>query len=373
MNPDAVISAPHLHGGTSVARTMGLVMVALIPTTIWSIVVYGWPALNVLVLALVAAFVAEALCLRIGHRPLLPTLRDGSAVLTGWLLALTLPPWSPWWIPVIGSAFAIIVGKQVFGGLGQNVFNPAMVARAVLLISFPLQMTTWVEPHPFFQEGAPGFVEGLKFTFAGVPDVDAVSSATQLEQLNTSTIQHPNQDSKPGGTLSAPWTPWLGSGPGSLGEGASLLLLLGGLLLISTGVIRWPIPVAMLATVGLLASGFHIIDPQRYPDGLFHLLSGGLMLGAFFIATDPVTSPVTTAGQLVFGAGCGALTYLIRAFGGYPEGVAFAVLLMNAATSLIDLYLRPRPFGRTRRGAPLRIPSEMKSASMEAQNQGKIP
>lgn len=371
MKPHAVISAPHLHAGTSVLRTMSLVMVALIPATVWSIGLYGWPALNGLMLALVAALATEALCLRISHRPLSPMLRDGSSLLTGWLLALTLPPWSPWWIPVIGSAFAIIVGKQVFGGLGQNPFNPAMVARVVLLISFPLQMTTWIEPHPLLQEDAPGFVEGLRITFVGLPDVDGMSRATQLARLNTSANQDPGGASMPSETVSDPWMPWLGSTAGSLGEGASLLLLLGGLLLLFTGVIRWPIPLAMLATVAILASGFHVIDPERYPDGLFHLSAGGLMLGAFFIATDPVTSPVTTAGQLVFGAGCGLLTYLIRTFGGYPEGVAFAVLMMNAATPLIDHYLRPRPFGRTWRGAPLRLSLEVKPASTEVNNQGE--
>ena len=354
MSAVPITAAPHVHVGTSLGRTMGWVMVGLVPATAWSLAHYGWPALNLLLLSMGTALVAEGLALRATGRPVKLALRDGSALVTGWLLALTLPPWAPWWIAVVGAGIAIVLGKQVFGGLGQNPFNPAMVARVVLLISFPLEMTAWIRPRPLFEAASPGFLDGLGITFLGSPPVDTLSGATALDQVKTELAR----GLSPAGVALAQVDPQgmlLGVTRGSLGEGSALLLAAGGVLLLLIGVIRWPIPAAMLGSVAAAAGLFHALDPGCYPGVWFHLFSGGLMLGAFFIATDPVTSPVTLVGQFIFGAGCGLLTFVIRTWGGYPEGVAFAVLLMNAATPLMDHYIRPRIFGRTRSGASLEL------------------
>lgn len=346
------ITGPHAHGPAHVAGIMRSVMLALAPATLFGVYLFGWPALNVLLLCIATALASEALCLRIAGKPIARQLCDGSAILTGWLLALSLPPWTPWWVAVIGSAFAIIVGKQIFGGLGQNVFNPAMLARCALLISFPVPLTLWVAPHPLFAAGSPGFMESLAITFGGTLNFDAVSSATVLGHVKTELTRNIGISQSLDGyydTMQAS----LGFMGGSLGETASLLILAGGLFLLWRRIITWHIPLAMLGTLALLSGVMHMIDAERYAGPLYHLLTGGAMLGAFFIATDMVTSPAAPVGRIVFGAGCGALTYIIRTYGGYPEGVAFAVLIMNAFTPMIDHYLRPRIYGRDRRGNAL--------------------
>lgn len=349
-------SAPHIGSEQSVTRIMLMVMLALLPATLFGLYQFGWPALNVFILCLATALLAEAACLKLAGQPIRPALGDGSAILTAWLLALSLPPWAPWWIAVLGSLFAIVIGKHIFGGLGQNVFNPAMLARTVLLISFPVEMTAWVAPAPLFSHAAPGFLEGLSITFAGMGNMDTITSASSLGHVKTmlTTDAHaplPELIAESFQPLNAA----IGLTSGSLGETSALLFLAGGLFMIVRGIISWHIPVAMLATVGLLAGITWLIDPQSFAPPLFHLLSGGLMLGAFFIATDPVTSPVSNQGKLVFGIGCGILVFVIRQWAGYPEGVAFAVLLMNSATPVIDHYLRPRIFGRNRGGDPLAL------------------
>jgi electron transport complex protein RnfD len=346
------ISGPHYHGRRSVGGIMAQVMLALVPATAFALWQFGWPAVFLFLLTLGSAVFTEALSLRLAGKPLRPFLLDGSGLLTAWLLALSLPPWAPWWIGVVGGAFAIVLGKQVFGGIGQNLFNPAMLARVALLISFPVQMTRWTVPQPLFGAGAPGFVDGLKITFLGGADIDTLSGATVLGHSKTELTRGVGLDVSLSDVY-APLDHLLGLSAGSLGETSALLLLLGGLFLLARRIITWQIPAAMLGTVALLAGVMHLIDPLRYADPLLHVLAGGLMLGAFFIATDPVTSPSSGLGQLVFGAGCGALIYVIRTWGGFPEGLAFAVLIMNAATPLIDHYLRPRVYGRNRRGAPL--------------------
>jgi electron transport complex protein RnfD len=277
---------------------------------------------------------------------------DGSALLTGWLLAMTLPPWAPWWIGVVGAFLAIVIGKQVFGGIGQNLFNPAMVARVALLISFPLEMTLFTSPTPLFSASAPGLLESLGITFGASTQIDAVSSATTLGHLKTELGRGIPLETASGGADGL-WQLSLGTAAGSLGETSGLLLLAGGLFLIWKRIITWHIPLAMLGTLGLLAGIFHLIDPQAYVGPLTHLMSGAAIIGAFFIATDLVTSPVSIRGQLLFGAGCGLLVFAIRTWAGYPEGVAFAVMLMNACTPLIDHYLKPRIYGRDRKGEPL--------------------
>ena len=340
-------SGPFTHAPTSVQKTMVTVLAALVPATAFNIYLFGWPALFLFAVTMAACLGAEALCLRMAGKPM-GALLDGSAAITGWLLAMSLPPWAPWWIAVLGAVFAIPLAKHVFGGLGQNVFNPAMVARVALLVSFPVQMTLFVAPST-----APGFVESLGITF-GTGTLDTMSAASALGYVKTELSRGIAV------TESIKHVPDLmdlarGVRAGSMGETSALLILLGGVVLLWKRIISWHIPVAVMGTVFVLGSMFNAIDPARYTPGLFHLLSGATFLGAFFIATDYVTSPVSKQGQLVFGIGVGALTWLIRTYAGYPEGMAFAVLLMNSLTPIIDQHFRPRTFGRTRKGEPLAL------------------
>jgi electron transport complex protein RnfD len=328
------------------------VWLAMLPASLYGVYLFGWPALNLLIVSSAAALAAEALTLYMAGKPVPPSLGDGSALITGWLLAMTLPPWAPWWIAVVGAFFAVVVGKQVFGGIGQNLFNPAMLGRVALLIAFPLEMTTWIAPQPLFSVHAPDFYDSLAITLGGDTGVDALSGASLLGHIKTELARSlPLQDVLP--AIFSLQQAAVGEIRGSLGETSALLILLGGLFLLWRRIISWHIPFAMLATVALLATVMNLVDPGRYADAGVHLLSGGLMLGAFFIATDPVGSPSSPRGQLVYASGCGALVYIIRTWAGFPEGVAFAVLLMNAATPLIDHYLRPRVYGRNSSGEPL--------------------
>lgn len=349
-------SSPFTTATIRVPQLMGWVMLALAPATAWGVLVFGWPALFLLLVTAVSAVLWEAVCLKLAGRPVRGHLYDGSALLSGWLLALSLPPWAPWWIGFFGAFLAIVVGKQVYGGIGQNLFNPAMLARIALLVSFPLEMTTWVHPAPWFWPHSPGLSESLAIVFGSAP-VDAYSGATVLGGVKTALTQ----DILPGDTLAKSFSlasALFGYSGGSLGETSELLILGGGLWLLRKKVITWHIPVSLLTTLAVLAGFAHLWDAARYAGPLVHLASGGVMLTAFFIATDYVTSPNTRAGQLIFGAGCGLLIYVIRTFGGYPEGAGFAVLLMNAATPLIDHYVRPRIYGRDRKGRPLELDHE---------------
>lgn len=349
-------AGPFAHERVSIARTMGLVMLALLPATLFSLWQFGWPAIYLFLVTLATVLVAEAACLRIAGKPIRPFLFDGSAVLTGWLLAMTLPPWAPWWTGVVGGLIAIVMAKHVFGGIGQNLFNPAMVGRVALLIAFPLELTRFVNPAPLFASGSPDWQQGLAITFGGQYP-DAFSGATLLGHVRTELGQgHLLSDILP--NLYSPVADAVGTLSGSLGEGSALLILFGGLFLLFKRVITWHIPLAMLGTLALAATLMHLIDPEHYVGPLYHLISGASLLGAFFIATDLVTSPVTTRGQILFGAGCGLLVYVIRTWTGYPEGVAFAVMLMNACTPLIDHYIRPRVYGRDRKGEPLEYADE---------------
>ncbi|MGR9051904.1 MAG: RnfABCDGE type electron transport complex subunit D, partial [Gammaproteobacteria bacterium] len=322
---------------------------------VFGIYLFGWPALNLFLVTVLSALFFENLCLRIaGHAAPWNVLKDGSALLTGWLLAMTMPPWAPWWIGVVGSAIAIVIGKQVYGGLGQNVFNPAMLARIALLISFPVELTTWANVAPLFSEQAPGFVESLGITFLGLEQTDAYTGASMLGHVKTELTQnralHEIMAAMPQDKMT-----WIGFMRGSLGETSTYLLLLGGLWLLFRGVISWHIPVSVIVSVCLFSGLFHFWDPERYLSPWVHVGSGALIFAAFFIATDYVTSPNSIAGQLVFGFGCGLLIFIIRTWGGYPEGAGFAVLLMNAMTPLIDHYIKPRIYGRDRKGVPLEV------------------
>ena len=346
-------SGPFTHGSSSVQKTMVTVLAALVPATLFNIYLFGWPALFLFAVTLGACLGAEALCLRIAGKPVMSALTDGSAAITGWLLAMSLPPWAPWWIGVLGAVFAIPLAKHVFGGLGQNVFNPAMVARVALLVSFPVQMTLFVTPHPLFAEGSLSFGQALGITF-GTGTLDSMSAASALGFVKTELSRGiPAAES----IKHVPDLMDLARGvrAGSMGETSALLILVGGLVLMAKRIISWHIPVSVMGTLFVMGTVFNAIDPGRFTPGLFHLLSGATFLGAFFIATDYVTSPVSKQGQLVFGIGIGLLSWVIRTFAGYPEGMAFAVLLMNSLTPIIDQHFRPRSFGRTRKGEPLAL------------------
>ena len=355
-----LISGAHVGANTSVSHIMRQVMLALSPATAFGFFCFGWPAFNLFIITVLSAVVFEALCLRLRGRIAKPTIMDGSALLTGWLLAITLPPWAPWWIGVVGSALAIILGKQVYGGLGQNLFNPAMLARVALLISFPIEMTTWANVSPLFFGHSPGLAESWHITFSGLENIDASTGATTLGFIKTEFSQNRILSDilkDYSGFLS-----FIGWTRGSLGETSTLLLTGGGVWLIRQGIIQWQIPVSLLLTVAVLAGIFHLADSRHYISPLLHLNSGAIICVAFFIATDYVTSPNTKTGQLVFGAGCGLLIFVIRTWGAYPEGAGFAVLLMNAMTPLIDHYIRPRIYGRDRKGKPLDIPKSSTGA-----------
>jgi electron transport complex protein RnfD len=359
MNTLVEKSGPFTHAPTSVQSIMTLVMAALVPATLFNIWLFGWPALFMFLVTVGSCLAFEAFCLNLSNKPATPTLFDGSAALTGWLLALSMPPWAPWWVCLVAAAFSICLSKHVFGGLGQNVFNPAMVGRVAVLVSFPLQMTAFVAPRPLGSASAPGFVESLGITFGHAFNIDTMSAASALGFVKTELSRGIPVDQS---ILNAPGLAdmALGMHAGSFGETSAVLILLGGLFLLYKRIISWHIPVAVMGTLFLLGSLFSTVDPGRYAPGLFHLLSGATLLGAFFIATDYVTSPVSKQGQLVYGFGVGFLTWIIRTFAGYPEGMAFAVLLMNALTPIIDHHIRPRAFGRTRKGEPLVLTKEPK-------------
>lgn len=345
------VSGPHVVAVRSVDTIMRKVIYALLPATGWGILLFGWPALYLCVVTIFSALLFEAFCLKLKGVTAAPYLRDGSAVLTGLLVVMTLPPWAPWWIGVVGAAIAIILGKQVYGGLGQNLFNPAMLARVALLISFPIEMTTWVNVEPILL--GPGILDSAAITFSGLSNPDGVTGATTLGAVKTGFSQ---QQTLPGllhdysGILA-----FIGWERGSLGETSTVLILLGGLWLMREGIIQWQIPVSLLVSIAVLSSLGYLIDSAHYLGPWAHLNSGAVMLVAFFIATDYVTSPNTPLGQMIFGAGCGVLIFIIRSWGGYPEGTGFAILLMNAVTPLIDHYIRPRIYGRYRNGKPIDV------------------
>lgn len=333
--------SPYIVEKTSVSIVMLKVLLALVPGIAAYAWVYGSGILVSLAIASATALASEALVLRLRNRPVRPFLADGSALVTAWLLALSLPPLAPWWLVVVGTMFAIVAGKQLYGGLGYNPFNPAMVGYAVLLISFPALMTQWPAPLSLAQAQL-GFIDQLQFIFLReLPPglaIDAISSATPLDYLKTQlTLQH----DVPGIIQADIFGTWGARG----GEFVIGAYLLGGLYLLQQRIITWHIPAAFLGTLAVMAAVFYLADPLHYADPIFHLFSGAAMFCAFFIATDPVSGPTTPKGKLIFAAGVAVLTYLIRAFGGYPDGVAFAVLLMNICVPLIDAHTQPRVFG----------------------------
>ncbi len=339
-------SSPHFHGPDTVTNVMMRVVYALIPAIAAYALLFGPGVLINLLLTCITALVCEALMLKMRDRPVAPFLRDGSALVTALLIALALPPLAPWWIPVIGTAFGIIFAKHIFGGLGYNPFNPAMVSYVMLLISFPLEMTAWPAPLALREELLTvGQSLGLVFsgTLPHAMQMDAITMATPLDSLKT------QLGLGQGVSEAVAGHPIYGMLGGVGWEWVNIALLAGGVWLIFKNVISWHVPVAMLATLGGLALVFNIIDPEQYASPLFHVFTGGAILGAFFIATDPVSGATTLRGRIIFGAGVGLITYIIRTWGGYPDAVAYAVLLMNMAAPTIDYYTRPRVFGHSKR------------------------
>lgn len=322
---------------------MSLVLVMLIPATVVHVLLFGSGLLFQMAIATSAALAAEAIMLQLRHRPLRPALTDYSAPVTAVLLAFALPPLAPWWLAASGAAFAIVFAKHLFGGLGRNLFNPAMVGYAALLLSFPAQMTLWPEPG---LAPRPGLLDTALIVFTGTPpgalSWDAITGATPLDAVRTGLIIGQTMQETRAASL-------FGSFGGKGSEWLALAIFAGGIGLLATKIIRWHIPVAMLGTMVVMTGLLHSLDPGLYPDVLFQLTSGATLLGAFFIACDPVTTAASERGRLLFGAGVGALVVVIRTWGHYPDGVAFAVLIMNAFVPLLDRYTAPRIYGHTER------------------------
>jgi electron transport complex protein RnfD len=330
-------TSPHLTPPANVSGIMLRVIIALIPGIITCIHFFGWGVLVNIMVAIITALISEAAMLMVRKRPAIMFLKDYSAVLTAILLALALPPLAPWWLTVTSTAFAIVFAKQLYGGLGYNPFNPAMVGYVVALISFPKEMTQWLLPNVDV-----GLLDAIQIQLgSSVPasiQVDAITSATPLDTIKTQLSL-----SK---TLSEIQTSGLFGAFGGTGwEWIGVAFLAGGIYLMINSLIRWHIPLAMLGSIFIMAMIFNFFDSDNYATPTFHLFSGGTMLAAFFIATDPVTASTTVKGRLIFGAGIGILTYTIRTWGGYPDGIAFSVLLMNTAVPTIDYYTQPRVFG----------------------------
>ena len=325
------ITSPHATGSNRTQRVMLLVLAATLPGVIVLTWLYGAGTLINLCWASAVALGCEALMLKVRQRPVQFFLRDGSALVTAVLLALALPPYSPWWLTLIATGSAIVFGKQLYGGLGQNPFNPAMIGYVVALVSFPVEMTSWPVPH------AVGLGAGLQHILgiAALPDGWSQATALDVMKLNKSL------------TLDELWAnPAFGHFGGIGSEVVNLAFLAGGLFLLHKRLFSWHAPVGMLAALAVMSLVFwNGSGSDSNGSPLFHLLSGATMLGAFFIVTDPVSSATSNLGRLIFGAGVGILIYVIRAWGGYPDGVAFAVLLMNLAAPTIDYYTRPRTYG----------------------------
>ncbi len=318
--PDAtklvISNSPHIRGGETISKIMVQVFIALMPAAIAAVWFFGLAALEVMLLCTVGCMVVEVLWNKAAGRSA-DSWKDGSAALTGLLLAMNLSAGAPWWICILGSLLAIGLGKQLFGGLGYNPFNPALVARVALLIGFPQLMTAWVAPQP-----------------GNWLACDALTGATPLAAT--------------GKELASISDLFYGNVGGCLGETSALALLIGGAFLLVRRLIKWQVPASFIGTVALITGLAHHFNPELTPPALYHVLAGGLMIGAFFMATDMVTSPMTANGALIFGCGCGIITSVIRIWGGYPEGVSFSILFMNALTPLIDRYTIGKPFGYIR-------------------------
>jgi Na+-translocating ferredoxin:NAD+ oxidoreductase subunit D len=336
--------APHVIGGYSVPRVMFQVLLALLPVAAVHVALLGPGVLLQIAVASVTALLCEAAALRWRKREPGPALRDGSVLVTAFLLAFSVTPLLPWWLTVLGTACAVLLGKHAFGGLGQNPFNPAMVGYAILLVSFPVEMTRW--PVPLDSEGAQRWSDLARLTLTAVSgghlggSWDGYTGATALDSIRTGldlryTMSELVTRGEIVGVVGARGFEWI-----------NLAALAGGVYLLARGIVRWHIPVAVLAGLLLPALVARGLDPGAHLAPLMQAFSGATMLGAFFIATDPVSAATSDRGRLWYGAGIGLLTWVIRSWGGYPDGIAFAVLLMNLAVPLLDRYTVPRIYGR---------------------------
>lgn len=344
-------SSPHGNRGLNTNQVMRAVCYATIPGIIAQFAFFGWGVIIQILLCIAVAVLSEAIILSLREKRVRATLSDGSAVLTGLLLGLSIPALAPWWVSVIGVAFAIIIVKQLYGGLGFNLFNPAMAGYVMLLISFPVAMTGWLPPKELMMYSI-GFNDAIWLIFTGFSVegysleqlrtlVDGVSMATPLDQFKTSlALQQTSSEILQ--------LPIFGQYGGYASQWINLAYLLGGLWLIKQGIIRWHIPVAFLVSLFVFSLfSMTVVPDQTYP-ATFHLLTGASMFGAFFIATDPVSASTTVKGRLIFGAFVGFMVFVIRQWGGYPDGVAFAVLLANMCVPLIDHYTQPKTYGHKR-------------------------
>jgi electron transport complex protein RnfD len=336
-------TSPHILQPASVRTVMLKVLVALLPGIAAYVWFFGAAILVQIALASVTALVAEALILQLRNKPVMLHLTDGSALVTAWLVALTFPSVAPWWLTVLGVLIAIVIAKHLYGGLGQNPFNPAMVAFCAMIVAYPQLMSQW-----------PGaelntFTPMLQAIFGSDRHLDAIVMATPLDALRTM-LRDPAQNATIAGLLGANAT--FGNIGGRGWEWVAAGYLLGGLWLIQQRIITWHIPVAFIVTLGLIAMAFSLANPARFAGAQFHLFTGGAMLAAFFIATDPVSGATTPLGKLIFAAGAALLTWIIRSFGAYPDGIAFAILLMNLAVPLIDMSTQPKVFGHPRKPSP---------------------
>lgn len=329
-----ITSSPHVHNTESVTKIMWIVNLTLLPAAIFSVINFGLPALITMLICIIGSAACEAAIQYWRKKDI--TITDGSAVLTGLLLAMCLPAGIPWYIPLIGSAAAIGIAKHTMGGLGHNIFNPAHIGRAFIMASYPVAMTTW-------RVSNMGNSADFSGAIGKIASLDAVTTATPLGMLKQQGYQAVVDSF--GGQMAMYKALLIGNRAGSLGETSAVLLILGGLVLIAKKYIKWQVPVVMIGTVGLLTWAFGGKTGLFTGDPFFHMISGGLIIGAFFMATDMVTTPMTAKGQVLFAAGCGILTVLIRLYGGYPEGVCYSILLMNAVTPLIDRYIFPVKFG----------------------------
>jgi electron transport complex protein RnfD len=324
-----ISASPHVHGDQSTKKIMWGVIYSMIPAMLVSIYFFGIDAMRVIFLSVAASIFFEWLI----QKYLIKaenTISDGSAIITGVLLAFNVPANLPWWIIIIGALVAIGMGKMSFGGLGKNPFNPALVGRVFLLISFPVQMTSWPKPMPVFN----GLADAITGPTALGIMKEGLSAGKSVQELMASP-EMPGYVNLLTGDMA-----------GSLGEMSAIAILLGGLYMLWRKIITWEIPVSMLLSVVIFSGIFWLIDPTAYVNPLFHLLTGGMMLGAIYMATDMVSSPMTSKGQLVYGVGIGIITIIIRVWGAYPEGVSFAILIMNATVPLINNAFKPTRFGK---------------------------
>ncbi|MFC5078153.1 Electron transport complex protein RnfD [Vibrio thalassae] len=343
-----IASSPHAHNRKRTPDLMKGVALCALPGLAAQTYFFGWGTAIQLCLAIVVGLLLEAIVMLFRKRSPLSALRDYSVLVTAWLLAIAIPPLSPWWVLVIGLVFAIIIAKHLYGGLGQNPFNPAMVAYVVLLISFPVEMTSWITPHSLSSEPVT-FSDALSLIFSGFntdgyslqqirTGIDGITMATPLDAFKTGI--------KNGNTIAEVVQQPIFSGLAGIGwESVNLAYLAGGLILLKLRIIQWHIPVAILASLTVISGLFMLFTPGATASPILHLLSGATMLGAFFIATDPVSASTTVKGRLIFGAFIGVMIFVIRTWGGFPDGVAFAVLLANMCVPLIDYYTKPRTYG----------------------------